>query len=214
LSDWLRAGGINPQRDVRIVVVPPPQMFRNLAAGNIDGYCVGEPWTSLAIQGAVGWCAVVSRDLHPGHPEKVLMVSQQFAATRADEHLALVAALTEAAALCDDPEFRPGLSRLLARREYLNLPVGVIAAGLIGQFNLGHGAFCDATSLVTFHAMGANDPQPAKAEWLIDGFRRQGLIAPSVSVPSSLSRELFRSDLFHQACHRHLPHASLEPTLN
>src|SRR5690606_30507522 len=102
LSEWLRSGNIHPRRDVRIVVVPPPQVFRNLSAGTIDGYCVGEPWNSLAVQHGIGWCAATSTDIHPNHPEKVLMVRTDFARARHEEHLSLVAALVESCRQCDD----------------------------------------------------------------------------------------------------------------
>ena len=95
LRSWLAGAGINPDRDVRIVVVPPPQMVANLKSGNLDGFCAGEPWNSVAVQAKAGWCAAVSAELDPGHPEKVLMVRSDFAEQREPEHLALVAALIE-----------------------------------------------------------------------------------------------------------------------
>jgi ABC-type nitrate/sulfonate/bicarbonate transport system substrate-binding protein len=199
LCDWLRSAGIQPDRDVRIVVVPPPQLFRNLAAGTIDGYCVGDPWNSLAVREQAGWCPAVSRDLAPGHPEKVLLVRADFAIRRAGEHLALVAALIEAAALCDEPSFRPELAKLLARREYLNVPERVIAAGLVGPLDLGHGRRVGVENFIQFHRDGANDPTPAKAAWLIEGFRRHGLLPPGTVLPADLGTRVFRSDLFHQA---------------
>jgi ABC-type nitrate/sulfonate/bicarbonate transport system substrate-binding protein len=202
LCDWLRSAGINPDRDVRIVVVPPPQLFRNLAAGTIDGYCVGDPWNSLAVREQAGWCPAASPELAPGHPEKILLVRADFAERRAGEHLALVAALTEAAALCDEPHFRPELVRLLARREYLNVPERVIAAGLVGPLDLGHGRRVGAESFIHFHRDGANDPTPAKAAWLTEGFRRHGLLPPGSPLPAGLGARVFRSDLFRQAVSR------------
>lgn len=203
LCDWLREAGIHPVRDVRIVVVPPGQVFRNLHAGTIDGYCVGEPWNSLAVSAGAGWCPSLSRDLSPNHPEKVLMVQSQFANERADEHLALVAALTRAAALCDQPAFRPELAQLLSRREYLNVSPRIISAGLVGPFHIGHGDTDTADNLVTFHRDNANDPVPAQGTWLIERFRRHGLIPPGSTLPRYLARDLFRTDLFRQACQRH-----------
>lgn len=79
LRDWLLAANINPERDVRIVVVPPAQMFRNLAAGTIDGYCAGEPWNTLAVHEGAGWRPAWSAAQSPGHLEKVLMVTPRFA---------------------------------------------------------------------------------------------------------------------------------------
>ena len=96
---WLSAHGIDPERDVRFVVVPPPQMVANLKAGHLDGFCVGEPWNSMAVHAKAGWIAATSADLDPGHPEKILMVRTDFALKRNDEHLALIAALREAKAV-------------------------------------------------------------------------------------------------------------------
>ena len=88
LRDWLTAAGIHPDRDVRIVVVPPPQMVANLKGGNLDGFCAGEPWNSVAVQARVGWCVAASAELAPGPPEKVLMVRQDFAGQCDELHLA------------------------------------------------------------------------------------------------------------------------------
>lgn len=199
LSDWLRGAGVHPERDVRIVVVPPPQLFRNLVAGTIDGYCVGDPWNSLAVREKAGWCAATSTDLAPGHPEKVFMVRQDFAADEPERHLAMVRALSEAASLCDDAAFRPELARLLSRREYLNVPERVIAASLVGPLDLGHGRTMEATDFIRFHREDANDPAPAKAAWLIDGFTRHRLAPPGTQIPRDLGLRTFRSDLYRQA---------------
>ncbi|MFA6961899.1 MAG: CmpA/NrtA family ABC transporter substrate-binding protein [Opitutaceae bacterium] len=199
LCDWLAGGGIDPQKDVRIVIVPPPQLFRNLSAGTIDGYCVGDPWCSLAVREKIGWCAAISRELAPNHAEKVLMVRRDFAETHSDEHLALVAAVAEAAELCDDPAFRPELVGLLARREYLNVPARVIHASLVGPFDLGHERSVSAEHFIHFHGDGANDPTSLKSDWIIDRFTRHGLIPRGLAVPADLGRRTFRSDLFKRA---------------
>lgn len=72
LRQWLKAGGIIPHVEVRIVVLPPEQMFPTLRLGYLDGYCVGEPWASLAVAAEAGACVATSADLAPLHPEKVL----------------------------------------------------------------------------------------------------------------------------------------------
>ncbi|HTJ78152.1 MAG TPA: CmpA/NrtA family ABC transporter substrate-binding protein [Rariglobus sp.] len=201
LCDWLRSAGVDPDRDVRIVVVPPPQVFRNLVAGTIDGYCVGDPWNSLAVREQAGWCVATSADLAPGHPEKVLMVRSDFATQHSEEHLAMISAIKEAAELCDSPEFRPELVRLLAHREYLNVPVKVISASLIGPYDHGHGQ-TTPEPLVHFFADGANDPTEAKAQWIIDGLTRHKIIPAGVVIPPNFARKIFRSDLYRQASKR------------
>lgn len=203
LRDWLRGAQIDPDKDVRIVVVPPPQLHRNLAAGTLDGYCVGDPWNTLAVREKTGWIAAVSADLAPGHPEKVLMVREDFAVSRSEEHLALVGATVEAAALCATPDFRSELVKLLSRQEYLNLPAKVIAPALDGPFALGaERGFRDATDYIRFHEQEANAPSPVRAQWLIDGLQRHGLIPAATVMPSNLARRVFRSDLHTQAIRR------------
>ncbi|MCF3649506.1 CmpA/NrtA family ABC transporter substrate-binding protein [Synoicihabitans lomoniglobus] len=203
LCEWLKTGGINPHRDVRIVVVPPPQVYRNLNAGTIDGYCVGEPWNSLAIQNDIGWCVATSDQLQPDHAEKVLMVRTEFARTRHEEHMLLVAALVEASRKCDEPDFRSDMVKLLTRREYLNQPAKIVGAGLKGPFKLGHGRTVDATDFVRFGRDDLNNPKVERADWLVEGFRSNRLLPASSPQTRNLAREVFRPDIFAQALSRH-----------
>ncbi|MEY4487858.1 MAG: hypothetical protein RIQ79_366 [Verrucomicrobiota bacterium] len=203
LRDWLRSAQIDPDRDVRIVVVPPPQLHRNLAAGTVDGYCVGDPWNTLAVSEKTGWIAAVSADLAQGHPEKVLMVREDFAVARSPEHLALVAAVAEAAVICGDAAFRPELIKLLARTEYLNLPARVLSPALLGPIALGAGQGSrEATDYIRFHDHEANIPTPMRAQWIIDGLLRHGLIPAGTVVPPAFAQRVFRSDLYTQALRR------------
>lgn len=211
LRAWLKSGGIDPDRDVRIVVVPPAQMFRNLAAGTIDGYCAGEPWNSLAVRENVGWCPAWSAALDPGHVEKVLMVAQRFADTRAAEHAALVRALSEAAAWCDEPQHREPLAELLGGAAYLNLPARVIAPALLGQFA------CDAQRVehvpdfIAFHRRDAGVPDRAKAEALHRALASAGLLPAAAAADTSLPPRLFRADL-HRGFLSHLHHHDIATT--
>lgn len=204
LRDWLRGGQIDPDKDVRIVVVPPAQLHRNLAAGTIDGYCVGDPYNSQAVREKTGWIAATSAELAPGHPEKIFIVRQDFAAARSEEHLALVAALQEAAVLCDDPAFRPELVGLLARSEYLNVPARTLTPGLVGPLDPGAGRpAVSAENYIRFSRSEANVPTPLRAQWIIDGLVRHGLVPRGAALPPDLARRVFRSDLFSQARARH-----------
>ncbi len=202
LCEWLTSGGINPRRDVRIVTVPPPQVFRNLSAGTIDGYCVGEPWNSLAVQHGIGWCPATSDQIHPGEPEKVLMVRSDFAQNRHEEHLRLIKALTAAAARCEEATFRPELVKLLARREYLNQPAKVIAASLVGPMQLGQGRTADQSTFLRFGVGESAVPNPHQGDQILESLRRHCVLTPGLSVPPNLSRDLFRRDLHQQAMSR------------
>jgi two-component system, oxyanion-binding sensor len=210
LRDWLQSVGINPERDVRIVVVPPAQMFRNLTAGTIEGYCVGEPWNSLAVRAGAGWCPMWSAAFAPGHVEKVLIVTQRFADTRAAEQARLLVALFEAAAWCDEPQNRERLAELLAEARYLNVPARVISPALLGRFECGHGRTETIPDFCVFHAGGANFPAAAKAEALQRELVAANLV-PS-EVPADLPRRLFREDLLRAALHQHHPHESVPST--
>jgi ABC-type nitrate/sulfonate/bicarbonate transport system substrate-binding protein len=208
LRDWLRGAGLDPDRDVRIVVVPPAQMFRNLAAGTIDGYCAGEPWNTLAVREGAGWCPAWSAAQQPGHIEKVLMVTERFAHKRPAEHAALVTALTEACAWCDEPQHREPLAQLLAEADYLNLPARVIAPALIGRFDCGNSRIESTPDFHIFHHGDANVPVAAKAAELQSALIGAGLFSAAAANPE-LPQQLFREDLYRKALNQCQSHAAL-----
>lgn len=197
LRNWLAAAGIDPDRDVRIVVVPPAQMFRNLAAGTLDGFCAGEPWNTLAIQEGVGWCRLCSALETPGHVEKVLMVRTQFADACPAEHAALVRALARACAWCDEPQHREAVAELLSGPRFLNVRPSALTPGLVGHFDFGHGEIRDVPDFHVFHRHGANVPEVAKAEALQRALAAAGLIGGHALDPH-LPRRLFREDLHRE----------------
>lgn len=200
LRQWLRATGIDPDTDVRIVVVPPAQMCRNLAAGTIDGFCAGEPWNSLAVQDGTGWCPAWSAALSPGHIEKVLMVRESFAHERADEHAAFISALDEAAAWCDQPANRTALATMLAQSAYLAQPAARILPGLLGHFDTGR-AIESVPDFHVFHRGHANRPSLTRAQALQRDLVAAGLVPAPLADPA-LPARLFREEL-HTAATLH-----------
>lgn len=199
LRDWLTVAGIDPNRDVRIVVVPPPQMVANLKAGNLDGFCAGEPWNSVAVQSHVGWCAAVSAELAPGHPEKVLMVRCDFARKRDEEHVSLVAALLEACEFCDAPDHREQIIATLARPAYVNVPAATLRHSLSAEFDFGHGEVRHVPNFDVFHRHNANEPSGNKAAWILQRLRASGLCKDASALTSELGQRIFRTDIFDQA---------------
>lgn len=198
LRSWMRSAGINPDRDVRIVVVPPAQMFRNLSAGTIDGYCVGDPWNSLAVREKIGWCPTWSAVQQPGHVEKVLMVTERFAFSRPQEHAALINALHEASAWCDEPVNREPLAHLLAGPDYINQSARVILPALLGQFDCGHEQVETVSDFIIFNRGGASVPTAAKAAALQADLIETGLLSRD-KVDSRMPGQVFREDIFRQA---------------
>jgi ABC-type nitrate/sulfonate/bicarbonate transport system substrate-binding protein len=206
LRSWLRSADIDPDRDVRIVVVPPGQMFRNIAARTIDGFCAGEPWNSLAVREDVGWCRLCSAVETPGHVEKVLMVRSEFAVTHAAQHAAMVTALMAACAWCDEPQNRGTLAELLSEARYLNMPARTITPAITGHFDFGHGVIRELPDFHVFHRGGANVPSVAKAEQLQSQLASAGLL-PAGPIDPSLPRRLFREDLHRDISHQPTHHA-------
>jgi ABC-type nitrate/sulfonate/bicarbonate transport system substrate-binding protein len=196
LRQWLKSHGISPDEEVRIVVVPPSQVLANLRAGNLDGYCVGEPWASLAVLQKSGWVVARSAELAPFHPEKVLMVRKAFAERSHDEHIALIAALQRACAFCDDPENSEAIIDLLARREYVGAPSEALRMSMAGRYDFGQGRIEECPGFNLFATNDANAPTADKARWVTDGLVHSGLVP---SLPECIAQECFRLDLYREA---------------
>ncbi|MDB6005355.1 MAG: hypothetical protein JWR15_2342 [Prosthecobacter sp.] len=176
LRQWLTAGGIEVERDIRIVVLPPTQMVASLAAGLIDGYCVGEPWNSVAVERGIGWIAATSEQLAPGHPEKVLLTTEKFIAAHPEEAVAIIAALKEACEFCDAKENRPEVARILAASGYFEGSEKILQHSLVGPLDLGTGHSADVTNFHVFHRREANEPTSERGRWLLEQFITHGLL--------------------------------------
>ncbi len=202
LRQWLKSGGIIPEHNVRIIAIPPAQMFPTLKLGYIDGFCVGEPWTSVAVHAGVGMCVTTSLDLAPLHPEKVLVVRQSFAAGRSPEHERLLAALLQACAFCDLPGNRRLLSEILAQPQYVNAPAECLRAGLVGPFAVGDPPIQTLLELNIFHRHDANNPTDDKAAWIMNHLYdvlAESSFKSSPHKRTPVLKNVFRRDLFERA---------------
>jgi len=154
LRYWLASAGLHPDRDVRLVAIPPPLMVETLRAGLVDGFCVGEPWNSLAVTQGLGCIVATQSQLFPRAVEKVLVVRTAFAS--APERMAkLLRALSAAAAWADNPRNHSRLAECLARPEYLGAPAEPIEALLRGRLQLGGGREAHDPDLIFFHRYAA-----------------------------------------------------------
>jgi ABC-type nitrate/sulfonate/bicarbonate transport system substrate-binding protein len=199
LQQWLRAAGLEPSRDVNIVVVPPAQMAANLRAGHLDGYCVGEPWNSLAIVQRAGWVVALSSRIAPRHPEKVLLVRSDFASARAYEHEQLIAALHEACDYCQRHDNRERVAQILAQPSYLNTNVEAVRRSLLGAVGVRANQFTAMEDLHIFAGPDVNEPGLDKAMWARASLRQTGVLPRSIGVDQSDLAAAFRSDIFHSA---------------
>jgi ABC-type nitrate/sulfonate/bicarbonate transport system substrate-binding protein len=215
LRKWFRMNGIDPERDVRIVIVPPPQMAGNLKTGNLEGYCVGEPWNSVAVQQRVGWIVETSEAIAPLHAEKVLMVREEFASSRADEHVRLLAALLEACVYCDQPRNREQLVDVLAQPQYVNTAPAALRASFCGPLDLGQDRSGSSSNFHIFSRHNANQPTLDRAAAVLQHLREARALTEDAQVTEDNLSAYFRNDIYHQALqltqtHEKFPH-SYEP---
>jgi two-component system, oxyanion-binding sensor len=197
IREWMRRSGLALEKDVRIVIIPPAQMFRNLVAGTIDGYAAGEPWNSLAVRDGAGWCPLWSAAVGSPQVEKVLLVTRKFSESRASEHAAIVSSLAESAAWCDVPRNRGPLATLMSEPGHVDLSVKIIAPTLLGRFDAGMGTIESVPDFHIFNRGAANVPTAAKSAEIQAALQSSGLISRAVN--SGLSGELMREELYAAA---------------
>jgi ABC-type nitrate/sulfonate/bicarbonate transport system substrate-binding protein len=197
LRYWLAAAGMHPDRDVRLVAIPPPLMVESLRAGHVDGFCVGEPWNSLAVAQELGRIVATQSQLFPRSVEKVLAMLTAFAED-ASRAATLLQVLDAAAAWADEPANHATLASYLARPEYLGLPQEIIAAALGGRVRLGTGSEVHDPDFLFFHRYAANAPCEADGLWAYAQMARWGQLAPSPRAERAAAR-VFSSDLYRRS---------------
>lgn len=174
LRYWLMASGIHPDRDVEIVVLPPPLLPDALKTGAIEGYCVGEPWNSVGVESGVGRIATVKAAIWRSSPEKVLGTTERWAATNPEALAALIRALYRASEWCGLPGSAPEAAATLARPEYLGLPAELIERGLTGRIETAAGVAAIVPDFFVPHARAATFPWVSHALWFYSQMARWG----------------------------------------
>jgi ABC-type nitrate/sulfonate/bicarbonate transport system substrate-binding protein len=199
LRSWLKSLGLDASEAAQFVVVPPPQMPMNLKAGHLDGYCVGEPWNSIAVLERSGVIAATSAEIAPLHPEKVLMVPREFADSRKAEHTQLIAALLKACRFCDAPENFGHVIEILSQKQYLDAPVEALRPGLAGNLDRGDGRFEQSDDFTIFARNNTNEPGADKAAWILEGLRSANLCKAPTALNRKLEEEVFSAETFDAA---------------
>jgi len=200
LCQWLLSAGLDPHRQVRLMVLPPSQMAPSLKAGLIDGFCAGEPWHSLAVAESSGWVVATSEDVLPGHPGMVLLAGPRMMRERAEEHAAVIRILYAAGARCDDPAHRPSVAAVLADSGHWRVPREIFERSLIGPFDDGVGPPRSIPRFHIFHGGDTNRPTLAKARWLARELVTRGSIDPGQATAAiDLAGTVWREDIFTHA---------------
>ncbi len=194
LRYYLANSGVDPDKDIQIRVLPPPEMVANLRAGNLDGYLGPDPFNQRAVYEGVGFIFKLSKDLWPNHADCAFACSREFATSYPNTFHALVRAIVDATHFSAKPENRKEIAQAIAPKNYLNQPVEVIEAVLTGNFEDGLGNRWNVPDRVNF------DPFPWKSfgVWILTQLKRWGYLKDDVDYrkvvdevfPTSLTRRV------------------------
>jgi len=196
---WLAAGGIDPDNDIKLITIPPPQMVANMRIGNMDGFCVGEPWGARAIFDGIGWTVITTQQLWKNHPEKVLGMTKEFAEKNPKTVKALLMAIIEAAQHIDKMENRPKVCEVISRKEYVNAPLETFLGRMQGRIDYGDGKVVDDPDYMKFYRDGeVTFPYKSHGLWFLTQHRRWGFIDKPIDYKKVVD-QVNRTDLYKDA---------------
>lgn len=195
---YLAAGGINPDKDVNLITIPPPQMVANMKIGKMDGFCVGEPWNARAIADKIGFTSVTTQDMWLDHPEKVLALTEEFANKNPKTVKAIIKALHEASVWLDDMANRDEACAIVSKPNYINCPKEIILGRMLGQLDYGDGRKVTDENPMHFSKRNANYPQPKYGLWWLTQFRRWGMVSGAPDYQAVVKR-VMRADIYEEA---------------
>ncbi|MBY0479909.1 MAG: ABC transporter substrate-binding protein [Chitinophagaceae bacterium] len=197
LRNWMAAAGIN-QKSVGIITIPPPQMVANMKVDNMEGFCVGEPWNGVAVAQGIGFTHISTQDIWKHHPEKALVVNAQFAAKDKEDLKKVMKAIIEASIWLDDMGNRKKAAVWLSKPYYVNAPIQVIEARLMGTSEIG----CDLgvqkykDDYMTFYNKGlVATPLKANVIWFLAQYVRFGYLKTEPNY-KEIAQKLILDDLF------------------
>lgn len=197
LRNWMAASGIN-QKSVGIITIPPPQMVANMRVDNMEGFCVGEPWNGVAVAQNVGFTHIASQDIWRNHPEKALVVNKEFAGSRKEDLKKVMKAIIEASRWLDNAGNRKKAAAWLSKPYYVNAPVSVLEARLLGSNELGCelGVQSYGNDKMMFYNNGlVSTPLKSYATWFLAQYVRFGYLKSAPDY-KGIAEKLILDDLF------------------
>jgi ABC-type nitrate/sulfonate/bicarbonate transport system substrate-binding protein len=199
LRFWMAAGGVDPDEDVHLVVLPPPYMVDSLASGHVDAFCVGAPWNSIAVDRGVGHILHFVSDILARAAEKVLAVRQGWSERNPQVVASLVRACTRAAEFIEQPGNRAEAARILAEPDRLGVDAEVIQRTLDGQLKISpDGTVRESSRYLLIGRDGASRPDPVQAAWLYAQMVRWGQTRIDAEALKT-AMAVFRPDLYDAA---------------
>jgi nitrate/nitrite transport system substrate-binding protein len=196
---WLASAGVNPMRDAKVITVPPPQMVANMRVGNMDGFCVGEPWNHRAIADGIGITAETTQGVWKDHPEKALGTQLDFVKKNPNTCRAVVAAILEASKWIDSGlQNKLKMAETIADRAYVNTSVDVINQRILGRYQNGMGKTWDDPNQMKFFADGfVNYPYLSDGMWFLTQHKRWGLLKDHPDY-LAVARAVNQTELYKQ----------------
>jgi ABC-type nitrate/sulfonate/bicarbonate transport system substrate-binding protein len=199
LRFWMAAGGVDPDEDVRLVVLPPPYMVDSLANGHVDAFCVGAPWNSVAVDLGVGHILHFVSDVLVRAAEKVLAVRQSWSEKNPAVLASLIRAHFRAAEFIEDPTNRAEAARILGQPERIGVDADVILRTLDGRLKISpDGTMRESSRYLLVGREGAARPDPVQAAWLYAQMVRWGQASISPEA-LDVAKSVFRPDLYDAA---------------
>jgi nitrate/nitrite transport system substrate-binding protein len=196
---WLAAGGINPDADVDLVVVPPPQMVANMETKTMDAFCVGEPWNDRLITRKLGYSAVTTGELWKNHPEKSFTMRADWVDKHPKAAKALMAAIQEAQIWCDKDENKEEMCKIISADKYVKAPVADLIDRARGNFDMGNGrTLQNSDLLMKFWREDAAYPFKSHDTWFITENMRWGKFDANTDA-KALVDKVNRSDIWQEA---------------
>ena len=198
---WLAAGGIDPDKDVSTITVPPPQMVANMKVGTMDAFCVGEPWNEQLVNQEIGFTAATTGEIWFKHPEKVLGMRADFVDAHPKATQAILMAVMEAQQWCEKADNKAEMAEIIGRRQWFNVPVADIIGRIRGDINYGRGRIEKGTKLgMKFWGERGEVSYPWKSldAWFITENIRWGKFEPQTDIKALVARTN-RADLWTEA---------------
>jgi nitrate/nitrite transport system substrate-binding protein len=200
LNYWMASAGINPIQDAKVITVPPPQMVANMRVGNMDGFCVGEPWNHRAIMDGIGITAITTQEIWKDHPEKVLGTTDEFTKKYPNTARAVVMAVLEASQWIDAGlQNKMKMAETIAAKSYVNTGVDAINQRILGRYQNGLGKTWDDPNHMKFFNGGAvNFPYLSDGMWFMTQHKRWGLLKDHPDY-LAVAKQVNKIDLYKEA---------------
>jgi len=195
---WLGSGGIHPDKDITLIVIPPAQMVSNMKIDKMDGFCVGEPWNARAIADKIGFTAITTQKMWKDHPEKVCAFTEEFATKNPKTVKAVLKALHLSSVWIDKMENRKKMADVVSQATYINCPPEIIYGRLMGEYEYGDGRKEKDPNYMIFSQRECNFPQKTFGLWWLSQFRRWGMV-PSAPDYQGIVKRVMRQDIYLDA---------------